>query len=146
MLRILIAFLAAVVAAYLLAAAMSTQVILHQVADLGLPVSLRVRLDATFEDLLAMAQTYLPMVAGSLIVAIPVSALVLKFVPLPRTLGYLIGGAAALWALHMILFAVFGIHALPATRSVAGMATQVLAGALGGYVYAKLSEKRTETP
>ena len=141
MLRILVAFLLAVVATYLLAAAFSTQVILYQVADLGLPISLGVRLDTTLEDLLGMMPMYLPFVAASLFIAMPVSALALKFVPIPRTLGFLIGGAAALWALHMILFAVIGIHALPATRFNVGMATQALAGALGGYVYARLSGK-----
>ncbi len=141
MLRILVAFLAAVVATYLLAAAFSTQVILHQVADLGLPISLSVRLDTTLEDLLAMLPMYLPFVAASLFVAVPVSALALKVVPLPRALGCVIGGAAALWALHTIMFAVFGIHALPATRSIVGLATQAIAGAIGGYVYAKLSKR-----
>ena len=141
MLRILIAFLLAVIATYLLAAAFSTQVILHQVADLGLPVPLTVRMDTTLEDLIGMLPMYLPIVAVSLVVAIPVSALALKFVPIPRTLGFLIGGAAALWVLHTIMIAVFGIHALPATRFNVGMATQALAGAVGGYVYARLSEK-----
>ena len=141
MLRILIAFLLAVVATYLLAATFSTQVILYQVADLGLPISLSVRLDTTLEDLIGMLPMYLPIVAASLFIAIPVSALALRFVSIPRTLGFLIGGAAALWALHTIMFTVFGIHALPATRFNVGMATQALAGAVGGYVYAKLSEK-----
>lgn len=139
--RILIAFLAAVAVTYLLASALSTQVVLHQVADLGMPVSLRVRLDTTLQDLLGMLQAYLPLVAASLLVALLVSALALKFIPIPRTLGFLIGGGVALWALHMIMFAVFGMHPLPATRSAVGMATQVLAGAVGGYVYAKLSEQ-----
>ena len=82
MLRILVAFLLAVVATYLLAAAFSTQVILYQVADLGLPISLSVRLDTTLEDLRGMLPMYLPIVAASLFVAIPVSALALH-----RSLG-----------------------------------------------------------
>lgn len=145
MLRVLTAFLLAVIATYLLAATFSTQIILHQVAELGLPVSLIVRLDTTFKDLLGMLPMYLPFVAASLVIAIPVSALALKVVPIPRTLGFLIGGAAALWALHMIMFAAFGIHALPATRLPVGMATQALAGAVGGYVYAKLSVEQVRS-
>ena len=139
--RTVIAFLAAAAVTYLLAAAFSTQVILHQVAELGMPITLSVRLATTLRDMFGMLPVYLPFVAVSLLIALPISTFALKFVPVTRVLGYVIGGAAALCALHMILFAVLGMHPLPATRLVVGMATQVLAGAVGGYIYATLTGK-----
>ena len=142
MIRIVAAFLAAVLVTYLLAAAISTQLILHEVVSLGLPVPFSVRFDTTLQDLVGMAGMYLPIVAASLFIALPVSTLALRFVPVPRTLGYVIGGAAALWVLHVVMFAVFELHALPATRTFLGMAGQALAGAFGGLVFARLSRAR----
>ena len=77
-----------------------------------------------------------------MVIAYPVTALVLRFVPGPRAVAYAIGGAAALFALHSLMFAVLGMHPLPATRSVIGLAWQAAAGAVGGYVFARLSPGR----
>lgn len=138
--RTLAAFFAAVFAAYLVASIISTQMILHQVARFELPIPFDVRLDTTLHDLMGMMQMYLPLVAASLLIGFPVSALARRFVPIPRWLGYTIAGGAALWALHLIMFALFDIHALPVTRTALGMAGQVLAGLVGGLVFARLSD------
>lgn len=137
--RTLAAFLIAVVVAYLLAAIISTQMILHQVAQFDLPIPLNVRLDTTLHDLIGMMQMYAPLVAASLLIGFLVCALALRFVPIPKWLGYMIAGGVALWVLHLIMFAAFGLHALPAARTFVGMAGQALAGAVGGLVFARLS-------
>ena len=138
--RYILAFVAAVVATYIVAVVLAAQVALHEVASYGMSASLAVRIETSLADLAGMLRMYGPLVAGCLVIAIPVSALALKFVPVPRWLGYAIGGAVGLWALHMIMFAVFGIHAIPATRLAFGMASQAIAGAFGGYVFARLSQ------
>lgn len=139
MIRRLAAFAAGVLAAYVLAAVVSTQMILAEVAALGLPVSLGERAAATLHDLAGMAMAYLPLIGASLLIAFPVAALVLRYVRLPRAFGYALAGGAAIWALHLIMIATFGMHPVPATRTALGLALQAGAGLVGGYVFARLA-------
>ena len=139
MIRRIGAFVAAVVATYALGAIASTQVILSEVAAFGLPVGAGVRADATLHDLVGMAVAYLPLIGASLLIAFPVAALALRYVPLLRALGYALAGGAALWALHLIMIGVIGMHPLAATRTAFGLALQAGAGLVGGYVFARLT-------
>ena len=139
MTRRIAAFACAVLATYVAASIASTQTILHGVSSFGLPVSLGVRADATVHDLLGLAATYLPILAITLLVAFPATALVLRFAPIPRLLAYALAGAAALFALHALMAAVLGMHPLPATRSATGMALQAAAGAIGGLTFARVA-------
>ena len=138
MIRRIAAFVGAVLAVYLLGAWVSTQMVLNAVVELGLPVTLTERIAAGLHDLAGMAPVYLPLVAIALLIAFSVAALVMRFVPGPRTVGYALAGAAALFAVHEILPALLGMHMFPATRSAAGVAWQVAAGAVGGYLFARL--------
>ena len=139
MIRRIAAFAAGVLATYIVAAIVSTQMILGKVAGLGVPVSFGDRAAATLHDLAGMAMAYLPLIGASLLVALPVAALVLRTVRLPRALGYALAGGAALWALHLIMTAVFGMHPVPATRTALGLALQAGAGVVGGTVFARLT-------
>ena len=139
MIRRVTAFAAAVLATYVLAAVASTQTMLGEVAALGLPVSFGNRTAATLHDLAGMAMSYLPLIGASLLIAFPLTALILRYVGLPRTLGYVFAGGAALWALHLIMIATFGLHPVPATRTALGLALQAAAGLVGGYVFAGIA-------
>ena len=139
MIRRVAAFAAGVLATYVLAAVVSTQMILAEVAALGQPVSLGDRAAATLHDLAGMAMAYLPLIGASLLIAFPIAALVLRYVRLPRALGYALAGGAAIWALHLIMIATFGMHPVPATRTALGLALQAGAGLVGGYVFARLA-------
>ena len=136
------AFACAVLITYLVGSALSTQAILQEVASFGVPVDFATRITATLHDVAGLAATYLPIIAVALAVAYPTTALVLRFVPGPRALAYAIGGAAALFALHSLMFAVLGMHPLPATRTGLGMALQAAAGAIGGWTFARIAQAR----
>ena len=135
------AFVCAVLVTYLAGSMLSTQMILHEVSSFGVSVDFATRVSATLHDLVGLAVTYLPIIAIALLVAYPVTALVLRFVPGPRAVAYAIGGAAALFALHSLMFAVLGMHPLPATRSGLGMALQAAAGAIGGWTFARIARR-----
>ncbi|MXY04853.1 MAG: hypothetical protein F4Y55_03180 [Gammaproteobacteria bacterium] len=139
MIRRVAAFVAGVLATYVLAAVVSTQMILGEVAALGLPVNFGDRAAATLHDLAGMAMAYLPLIGASLLIAFPVAALVLRYVRLPRAFGYALAGGAAIWALHLIMIATFGMHPVPATRTALGLALQAGAGLVGGYVFARIT-------
>ena len=144
MIRRIAAFVGAALAVYLLGAWVSTQMVLNAVIELGLPVTVTQRFTAGLHDLTGMAPVYLPLVAIALLIAFPIAALVMRFVPGPRTVGYALAGAAALFAVHEIMPAVLGMHMFPATRSAVGVAWQVAAGAVGGYLFARLLVSRSK--
>ena len=145
MIRRIAAFAAGVLATYIVAAIVSTQMILGEVAGLGMPVSFGDRAAATLHDLAGMAMTYLPLIGASLLVAFPVAAVALRYIRLPRTLGYALAGGTAIWALHLIMIATFGMHPVPATRTALGLALQAGAGVVGGYVFARLTAGASRT-
>ncbi len=145
MIRRIAAFAAGVLGTYIVAAVASTQMILGEVARLGLPVHFGDRTAATLHDLAGMATAYLPLIAASLLVAFGVATLVLRHIRLPPALGYALAGGTALWALHLIIIATFGMHPLPATRTTLGLALQVGAGLFGGYVFARLAARASRT-
>ena len=145
MIRRITAFAAGVLATYVLAAVASTQIILSEVAALGMPVGLGDRAAATLHDLAGMAVAYLPLLGASLLAAFAVAALALRWVRIPPALGYALAGAAALWALHAIMVAVLGMHPLPATRTALGMAAQAAAGGCGGLLFARLKTRAANT-
>ena len=144
MIRRIAAFVAAVLTAYALGAFASTQMVLNAVAALGVPVGVATRASAVLHDLPGMAPVYGPLIAIAFLIAIPFAALVMRFVPGPRTLGYVLAGAVALLAVHLLMPALLGMHMFPATRSVAGVAWQVAAGAVGGYVFGRFRVRRSE--
>ena len=144
MIRRIAAFVGAVLSAYVLGAFASTQMVLNAVAALGVPVGAATRATAVLHDLPGMAPVYGPLITIAFLIAFPVAALVMRFVPRPRTLGYVLAGAVALLAVHVLMPALLGMHMFPATRSVAGVAWQVGAGAVGGYVFGRFRGKRSE--
>lgn len=144
MIRRIAAFVGAVLTTYVLGAFASTQMVLNAVDALGVPVGVATRATAVLHDLPGMAPVYGPMITIAFLVAFPVAALVMRFVPGPRTLGYVLAGALALLAVHILMPSLLGMHMFAATRSLAGMASQVAAGAVGGYVFARFRVKRSE--
>lgn len=145
MIRRIAAFATGVLATYIVAAIVSTQMILGEVAGLGMPVSFGDRAAATLHDLAGMTMAYLPLIGASLLVAFPVAAVALRYIRLPRTLGYALAGGTAIWALHLIMIATFGMHPVPATRTALGLALQAGAGVVGGYVFARLHAGSSRT-
>lgn len=142
MVRTLGAFVVAVLVTYVTAAAAATQSVMGRLLDLGAPVTLAVRAEATWHDLFGMASSYLPILAIALLIAFPVAALVIRFLPDWRRVGYPLAGAVAVLAVHVILEQLFMITPVAATRTLAGLGVQVLCGALGGWVFLRVLPAR----
>ena len=141
MVRVVKAFLPAVVVAYLLASILFTQTILATVQSFGLEVSFVQRLAATWHDIVGMASSYLLLLLVTFLIALPVAAGLTRILPSRRALLFTLAGFIAVVALHVIMKAVLGISGIAVTRTLAGLIGQGLAGALGGYVYQRLSSK-----
>ena len=124
---------------------MATQIILANVAALGPEVDFAVRLQATGHDLLGLATSYLPLIAVGFLLGLPVAAGLAKLLPDQRMLLYIVAGAVAVIAIHLLIKAVLGLSAVAATRTLAGLLSQGLAGAVGGYLFYRLRSARQAT-
>ena len=142
MLRLLKAFIPAVLLAYFLASVLVTQANLAAVQSMGLEVSTGVRLDTTVRDMVGMASSYLILILVSFTLAFPVAAGLTRRLPRQRALLFTLAGFVAIVALHLIMKAALGLSGIAPTRTLAGLLSQGVAGAVGGYCYHALSRGR----
>jgi len=146
MLKTLAAYAGAVIGAFLLGSILVTQFNLANIADMGMEVTLAVRLQATLHDIGGLAGTYLPLIAVAFLIALLVASGLLKVFPSRAQLLYLLAGGVALVAVHMTMKAVLGLSGIAATRTIAGLLSQGLAGVLGGYLFYRIRSGRAGNP
>jgi hypothetical protein len=135
MIKLVMAFSGAVMAAFVTGSIFATQFILANVSAMGMEVTPGVRLQATFHDLVGLSGTYLPMIAVALLIALSAATRLAKLFPGQRLVLFVLAGSLGLISIHVIIKAVLGLSGIAATRTLAGLLSQGLAGALGGYVY-----------
>ena len=140
MVRFVFGFVVGVLVAYLIGAAISTQFVLAEVVAMGLPVGWPVRWNATVTDLIGLAGAYLPLIAVACLIGFLVCAVLLRWFG-HRVFMYALAGFCAVIAMHLIMNAVLGMAAFAAVRSTTGLLAQGLAGALGGWVFARMTAK-----
>lgn len=145
MLRIIGAYLLAVLLTYATAALAATQAVIARLGDMGVAVSFADRLVTTGQDLVGMAPMFAPMIAVALAIAFPVAALVLRWQPSWRWFGYPLAGGVALVVLHLALEAAFNIVPVAAARTAAGLALQGLCGVFGGWIFLRLCSAPART-
>jgi len=117
------------------ASVLATQVILARLTGMGIPVTLRDRLDATAHDLLGLATSYLPLMLLAYLLALPVAVALSAYLTRFRVLIYGLAGAVAVIAIHLIIKAVLGLNGIAAVRDLHGLLLQGLAGWFGGYLF-----------
>ncbi len=137
--KVIGAYFAAVLVTFLFASTFATQFIMGNLQDMGMTVTFSDRFSATLHDIGGLSGIYLPLIAVSFIISLPLAAGIIRFVPNLRLIGYVLAGAAGLVAIHLIMKAVLGLTGIAATRTVMGLLSQGLAGAIGGYLFYWLS-------
>ena len=85
MIKVVMAYCGAVLAAYVAGSIFATQFILANVSAMGMDVTTGVRLQATFHDLAGLSGTYLPMIAVALLIALLAAAGLSRLLPGQRT-------------------------------------------------------------
>ncbi len=132
-------FVLAVAVAYLLAVISASQHVAASLEGMGAEVGFGTRLGMIAHDLGGMATSFLPMIFIGFLVAFAVAALLVRWLPRGRYLLYSIAGAAAIVTIHLALNAAFDITPVAVARSAGGLAVQGLCGAVGGYLYARIT-------
>ena len=139
MTRTLGSYIAAVIVAYCFGALFISQGNIAAVTGLGFDVTMSQRLGAIVHDVSGMTDIYLPLVAVSLLLGLPVAFAVVRKTPHLRMIGYVSAGFVALLAMHVIMKAVLGLSGIAPTRTLWGLLAQGVAGGIGGYLFCRLS-------
>ena len=137
--RRLVGLCLAVVATVVLGVAFQTQNVLARLSGIGAEIGIADRISMTAYDILHLGSLYAIFVTPALLIAILICDLIAKYIKFARPLIYALGGASAMF---IMLFAMkikfFDIHILAGARDAFGIGLQMLAGAIGGIIFAKI--------
>lgn len=142
--KVIAAYLLAVAATTALGSILATQFVLAELGTMQVDVPLSVRLQATVHDVVGMSPTYAPIVAGALLVAFLVAALLTYFVPLPRRRWYLVGGFLGIIAALLLVKSVLGGTPISGAKDSLGLIAQGIAGLSGGWIFARLCPEKEQ--
>ena len=135
--RAVISLTFGVLLAYVAGSVLGTQVVLNNVASMGLKVTLAMRWSSSLSDVSGLAGTLLPLMA----IALLPGWLILNWLGRRPTTPvasawYILTGAMGIAVLHPTLNWVFGVDVFAPARTMPGLLGQVLAGGLGGVAVA----------
>jgi hypothetical protein len=133
--RILVAYLVAVLVAYLLGAMAATQSVLASIEGMGVVVTLAERVSTTGKDLIGMFPSYGLIIALALAIALPVATTISRYLPRWRAFGLVSAGVVAIVVPHLLMRELFEITPVAAARTTVGLLVQGLAGGVGGYAF-----------
>ena len=135
--RTVISLTFGILLAYVAGSVLGTQVVLNNVAAMGLEVTHVMRWSSSLSDVAGLAGTLLPL----MVIALLPGWLILDWLgrrPTRRVAPawYILTGAMAIAVLHPTLNWVFGVDVFAPARTISGLLGQALAGGLGGVAVA----------
>ena len=149
LLRTMIVFLLAWVLGTVLISITSTHIILHGLIEVGATIPLDVRLDTVLRDLAGFGPTLGAITLIGFLIAFLFAAWVIRnFIPAPR-IGYTLAGFTSI---IVMMFAVYwfyyfdgmgAIHPVPAARTLPGLLSLAMGGAVAGFFFANFHRARS---
>ena len=132
---------AAVITTVVIGVGLQTQNVLARLENIGAnDISLMERLSMTIYDLRYLGSLYIIFVSMALAIAFLIGGLVFRFAKFGRPIIYIVaGGIALLVMLFGMKQAFFDIHLIAGARDGFGIGLQMLAGAIGGFVFSRIS-------
>jgi hypothetical protein len=119
--------------AYVAGSVLGTQVVLNNVAAMGLEVTLAMRWSSSLSDIAGLAGTLLPLMTIALLPGWLILDWLGRRSTTPVAAGwYVLAGAAGIAILHPALTFAFGIDVFAPARTLPGLLGQAVAGGLGG--------------
>jgi hypothetical protein len=130
----LVVFCGALLVCYVAAVFLVSQFNIERITGFGIEVSIMDRIVTAYKDIVNM-YLYLPLIAIALCIAFLFAHYVLGRYLKPNLATYLIVGFIGLITIHVSMEVVFGLVVVAPTRTIAGLASQGLAGAIGSWLY-----------
>lgn len=136
-------WLAAVITTVVLGVFLQTQNVLARLENIGADIGFAERLSMSFYDLRYLGSLYIIFVSIALAIAFLVGGLVFRLAKFGRPIVYGVAGAVALLVMLFGMKQVFfDIHMIAGARDALGIGLQMLAGAIGGLVFAWVSKPK----
>jgi hypothetical protein len=139
LMRILAALIVSVLVAAIAASVFSTQFVITGLQELGVSIPLDVRLKMTVSDL-SILQTLLIVFAVCFLVAFSVGVFASRKIGGDRTMWLCLAGGIGVIATLLLLQSALQVMPIAGARSSFGLIMQGVAGAFGGYAFARLTE------
>ncbi|KPF67629.1 hypothetical protein IP69_13115 [Bosea sp. AAP35] len=138
--RLLIAFLVAVVITAILGSIAQTQFNLAAIAQMGGPVTGALHLRTTAQDLLGFGPVMGAIAAAAFLPAFAAAFVASRFVPAPAALVYALAGFLGIWAAFSLMGYFTPMPTLvAAVRGEIGLLTMSATGLIGGLVFSRLA-------
>lgn len=134
LLRSIGALIVSAIGTYVIAVILNSQFV---IAGHSVPVSLGDRLNMTAFDVSNMG-LYFVIILVALLIGFLIAAVLKRVLPRLAALAYPIAGAAAIGATLGLMYLQFQTVPISGARSALGFASQVLAGGIGGWIFAKV--------
>jgi hypothetical protein len=139
--RQVLAYILAVTFFVVVGISVSTQFVLGKVIEMGLPVSLSMRIQTTLQDILGMAPLFSAIFGLGLLISLIVGHVIARYLPRLKTPVFVTSTFTAIVVTLLAMEVSFGITAIAATRDSQGFIALCLVGGLSGYLYAKIQKK-----
>ncbi len=140
--RIVLAWGAAVVVAAALGSIVQSVYNMAAVAGLGVEVPIREWFRAPAHDLVFFGPVWAGVVAVAMVFGLPAAAMLARILGGSRQALYFLAGGVAVMCALLIMATVLPVTPIAAARFPTGMALMALGGAVGGLVFARLSRPR----
>jgi len=132
----------AVIVTVLLAVILQTQMVISGLNSLGANIGLGESFSMTVYDLAYLSQLYGVFIFIALCVAFLLGGVVYRFTQFGRPIIYIVAGGTAIFILLFTMKnAFFGVHLIAGASDAFGIILQIIAGMIGGFVFARLSRK-----
>lgn len=140
--RVLPIFLVSWLLTFTLASLFHSQYVVNQLVNVGIVVSLSDRINLTLDDWLGLLRTYGAIIAIALAIAFLVTAKLTKKVKQYSMVLFIAAGITAFAVVLVAIESIMNIHIIAGARGW-GFYLQLLAGALGGLLFALLTKALT---
>lgn len=131
--------LVAIVIATFTSIFLQTQRVISMLQQVGAEIPIAQRLSMTGYDLQHLGTTFVIFVAIALLIALTIALLISRKFPRQSLLLHIVAGASSICLLlYFMQMMFFGLPLIAGARDALGMAGQMLAGGLAGYVFYRL--------
>ena len=138
---------AAVLTTVVLGVFLQTQNVISRLEGIGADIGLAERLSMSLYDLRYLGSLYGIFVALALAIAFLAGGLVFRLAKFGRPIVYAVAGAVAILVMIFAMKArFFDTHIIAGARDGFGIGLQMLAGAIGGFVFARISRPKEKAP
>jgi hypothetical protein len=141
-LRYVAGWVLAVISTVVLAVIFQTQNLIARLGDVGAEITLGQRLAMTAKDILHLGSLYGIFIAAALLIAFLAGGGVYRLAKFGRPIVYVVAGAVAMGVmLTLMKQQFFDVQIIGGARDTFGFAAQLVAGAIGGWVFARMTRK-----